>query len=91
MKMNLIPAENISGCPANQRLAIEGTAMEIPLLKTEDGLKVLDGQMRLRAALSLHDEVIVAAPGVGKFLIVKLPDGSLVAIQNEQTIALFGM
>lgn len=67
--------------------------MSIPLhlRKADDGLHVVTGHMRLQAALSIQDEVLVDAPGVGEVLIAKLPDGRLVATQDEQTVALLGL
>ena len=47
--------------------------------------------MRLQAALALSNKVKVEAPGIGDVLIVKTPDGHLVATQDEKTIALFGI
>ena len=67
------------------------SAMELNLRKESDGFHVVDGHMRLRVALSMSDEVVVHAPGVGDVLIAKLPDGRLVATQDRQTVALFGI
>ena len=65
--------------------------MELCLRKADDGLHVVTGHMRLKAALMLADEVKVEAPGIGEVLIVKAPDGQLVATQDEKTVALFGV
>ena len=65
--------------------------MELHLRKASDGLHVVSGQMRLQAALALSGEVKVEAPGIGDVLIVKTPDGHLVATQDEKTLALFGI
>jgi hypothetical protein len=66
-------------------------AITLHLRKTDDGLQVVDGQIRLRAAMSMRDEVLVEAPGLGEVLIAKLPDGRLVATQDKQTMALLGL
>lgn len=65
--------------------------MQIHLRKDADGFHVVNGHMRLQAALSMRDEVNVEAPGIGEVLIAKLPDGRLVATQDKQTLALLGM
>lgn len=65
--------------------------MQLNLRKDADGFYVVSGHMRLQAALSLKDEVLVEAPGIGKVLIARMPDGSLVATQDNQTIALLGV
>lgn len=65
--------------------------MELVLREDVDGLHILSGQRRLEAALSLADEVIVDAPGIGKVLIMKTPSKHLAAVRDEQTVALFGL
>lgn len=65
--------------------------MQIHLRKDADGFHVVSGHMRLHAALSMKDEVKVEAPGVGEVLIARLPNGSLVATQDAQTLALLGL
>ena len=65
--------------------------MELHLRKAADGLHVVNGHMRLRAALALSAEVKVSAPGIGEVLIVKTPDGKIIANQDAQTFALFGI
>lgn len=66
-------------------------AMTLHLRKADDGLHVVTGHMRLQAALSIRDEVLVESPGIGEVLIAKLPDGSFVATQDKQTMALLGL
>lgn len=65
--------------------------MDLMLRRDDDGFHVVSGHMRLKAALSLTDEVQVTVPGLGEVLIVKLPDDRLVATQDMQTLALFGL
>ncbi len=65
--------------------------MDLMLRRDDDGFHVVSGHMRLKAALSLTDEVKVTVPGLGEVLIVKLPDDRLVATQDMQTLALFGL
>ena len=66
-------------------------AMQLILRKADDGIHVVSGQMRLLTALSLQDEVLVESPGLGEMLVVKLPDGSMVATKDNQTMALLGL
>lgn len=72
---------------------LKETDVRIPvqLMKESDGFHIVSGHMRLQAALSLADEVIVDAPGFGEVLVVKCPDGSFVATQDQQSIALLGL
>lgn len=65
-------------------------AMQILLEETAEGFRVLGGQLRLNAALTLRSEVLVESPGIGEVLIAKLPDGRMVATQDQRTIALLG-
>lgn len=65
--------------------------MEINLIKQERGLQIVSGQRRVLAALSLSDEILVTDPNLGDFLLVKQPDGRIVATQDAQTMALWGL
>lgn len=65
--------------------------MQITLQKTAEGIRVISGHMRLKAALSLKDEVKVESLDIGEILIVRLPDGCLVATQDQRTMALLGL
>lgn len=65
--------------------------IQVMLKKDANGYTVLSGQMRLKVALSVRDEVVVESPGVGAVLIAKLPDGGLVATQDGNTMALLGL
>lgn len=66
-------------------------AISLHLRKDDDGFHVVDGHRRLTAALSMQDEILVESPGIGEVLIVKLPDGRMVATQDKQTMALLGL
>lgn len=63
--------------------------MDISLAKAPDGYHIISGHRRLAAALSIRDEVLVTAPGIGEILILKRPDGGLVATQDTSTVALW--
>lgn len=65
--------------------------IQIHLRKDGTGYHVVAGRHRLQAALSMQDEVLITAPGFGELLIAKLPDGRLVATQDNQTLALLGL
>lgn len=69
----------------------DGATMELRLRRDNDGFTVVDGHMRLKAALSMTEKVVVNAPGLGKVVIIKMPDGRLMATQDEQTLRLFGL
>lgn len=66
-------------------------AIPLHLKRTDDGIEIVNGHMRLHALLSFSDEVLVESPGLGEVLIAKLPDGRLVATQDKQTVALLGL
>ena len=65
--------------------------IELVLSKDIDGFHVVTGHMRLKVALSLSDEIKVEVPNIGEVLITKLADGSLIASQGNQKLALLGM
>lgn len=64
--------------------------MEIQILRNDGHLRVVSGVRRLKAMLSIQDEVLLDVPGLGPLLIVKLPDGQLIGTQDDQTLTIFG-
>lgn len=65
--------------------------IELVLRKDNDGFHVVTGHMRLKAALSLSDEVKVDVPNIGEVLISKHLDGSLIAKHKNQTLTVLGL
>ncbi len=67
----------------------ESENMQIVLKKMAEGFSIESGYQRLQAAFETSDELLVDSPSLGKVLLMKLPDGQLVATQNKDAITIF--
>lgn len=89
-----MPSEWQGHCNMDKRILLEMLlavpVTEIALQPMEGGYRVVSGHMRLKVLMSLRDEAVVIATGLGKMLVFKTPDGQLHATQDGSSVALFG-
>jgi len=69
---------------------LNGLSTPIDAMKMESGgYQLLNGYARLKAMLSLRDEVVVEIRGAGKAVVFKGQDGSMYLTFDGDTVDLF--
>jgi len=74
-----------------ERLLNTAPSVTITVLTVNGGCLVVDGVTRLKAALAVNDEVVVAVTDLGNRVAFKSQEGQIYLADDENFVALLGL